>query len=119
MSYKSLFTIALVAGLVMVGADAFAAVEPAGTGGTKFRETLEGLVTGNIGLLVGLALAVFGIYTWVVKQETTAGLLLIVGGVLITIAPGVFNSLGGLVSPIVSATGGTNKTTVESPAGKN
>lgn len=109
LSVKSMFTIVLVAGLVMVGVDAFAAPNSTAAGaGGSFLETLEGLVTGNIGLMVGLALAILGIYTWVVKQETSAGIMLIIGGVLITVAPGIFNSFKELVSPIVTATGASD-----------
>lgn len=99
MSRNAIFTLGLVAILVMIGADADAA---------SIKDTVQGWVTGNIGLAIGLILAVFGIWTWVVKQETMAGIFLIIGGVLITIAPGVMNTMSSFINPITSGFGGSN-----------
>lgn len=77
--------------LVMAGSEANAA---------PLYETVRDLITGNLGFLIGLLLAVWGIWTWVVKQETMAGILMIVGGVLITISPGVMNFMSSLVNPV-------------------
>lgn len=104
-SNKTLFTVALLAGTLMLGSDAFAQVSDAGS---SVLGSLEDAITGNIGLIVGLCLAVLGIWTWVVRQETAAGILLIIGGVLITITPGVFNTIGDMVAPIVETAGGSN-----------
>jgi hypothetical protein len=109
MSTKTLFTLALVAGLALVGSNAFA--DGASDAGNTVLTTIEQAITGNIGLVIGLVLAILGIWTWVVKQETAAGIMLIIGGVLITVAPGVFNTLGGIVAPIVKVAGGGDATT--------
>lgn len=95
--------IALTAAMTIMGAQAQAA---------DLLATLQGLVTGNLGLFIGLLLAVFGIWTWVVKQETMAGIMMIIGGVLITIAPGVMNTFSSFLNPVVDAVGGnlTNAT---------
>lgn len=102
-SRNAVFGLALVAGFTVLGLDAHADV---GTAGRQVVDAIEGAVTGNIGLFIGLALAILGIWTWVVKQETAAGIMLIVGGVLITVAPGVFNTIGSIVAPIVDSAGG-------------
>lgn len=68
---------------------------------------LSSIVTGNVGLTIGLILAVWGIFKAVVGGETGAGMLLIVCGVLLTIFPGVFNSFANTLLPLVrSITGG-------------
>lgn len=93
-----LFPVAtLTAAMTIMGAEAHAA---------NLLTTLQSLITGNLGLFIGLILAVFGIWTWVVKQETMAGIMMIVGGVLITIAPGVMNTISSFVNPVVNAVGG-------------
>lgn len=102
LSGNALLSLALVAGFVMIGLDANAA---AGEAGGKLLSTVQDAITGNLGLVIGLALAILGIWTWVVKQETAAGIFLIIGGVLITISPGVFNSIRSFVDPVVEAAG--------------
>ena len=66
--------------------------------GSSFFESLQGMIVGNIGLFIGLMITVLGIWTWVIKQQTGAGVTMIIGGVLITLAPGLFNSARNLVS---------------------
>lgn len=106
---KALLSLALVATFVMVGGDAFAAATGgAGGAGAGLLDSIEKAITGNIGLIIGLCLAVLGIWTWVVKQETAAGIMLIVGGILITITPGVFNSVRSFIDPFVKSVGTTN-----------
>lgn len=68
---------------------------------------LEDLVTGNIGLAIGLILAVWGLWKAVVSGETGSGLLLLVCGVLLTLFPGVFDTAASIVKPIAQTlTGG-------------
>lgn len=111
MSKNAIFTLALAAGLVMLGTDAFAEGAAASGSGTLYT-TARDLVVGNLGLFLGLLLAVWGIWTWVVKQETMAGILMIAGGVLITIAPGVMNFMSSIVNPIVDL-GSSSRTDVQ------
>lgn len=75
-------------------------------GGTELA-ALTSLVTGNVGLAIGLGATIFGIYTWVVKQSTGLGLIMIIGGILFTLAPGVFNGTRNILCPLVSSLGGT------------
>ncbi len=51
----------------------------------------QDLFLGNVGLMVGLAIAAFGLWKWLMDQ-TSWGIILIIGGVLITAFPGLFGS---------------------------
>jgi peptidoglycan/LPS O-acetylase OafA/YrhL len=104
-SRNAVFTVALTALLVAVGAEAHAQ--------QTLYDVTRDLVTGNLGFFIGLILAVWGIWTWVVKQETTAGILMIIGGVLITVAPGVMNFFGGTVNNLLTTFGADNLTAVQ------
>ncbi len=75
-------------------------------GGTELS-ALTALVTGNVGLAIGLGATIFGIYTWFVKQSVGLGLLMIIGGILFTLAPGVFNGTRTVLCPLVTSLGGT------------
>lgn len=67
---------------------------------------LEAIFTGNIGLTLGLFIAIGGIITFV-QGKTGAGITLIVLGVLITLLPGVFNGMRAVMCPIAGALGGS------------
>ncbi len=73
--------------------------------GTNALSTLTGAITGNLGLLIGLGLAIGGLWTWIVGQNTSAGLLMIAGGILLTLSPGVFNGAAKMVAPLVKSFG--------------
>lgn len=118
-SRNAVFAVALTAGLALVADPALAqgagTTTTAGGAGSNVLSGIQGAITGNIGLFIGLALAILGIWTWVVKQETAAGIMLIIGGVLITISPGVFNTIRGVVDGVVQTTSGNNVRTVQGP----
>lgn len=78
----------------------------AGDAGSIEIDALSQVLTGNIGLAIGLALTAWGVFKAFVKGETGGGLLLIVCGVLLTIFPGVFNSAVGLMKPITDSLSG-------------
>lgn len=105
LSSKAVLSLALVAGFVLVGGDAFAAV---GDAGGSVLTAIEGAVTGNIGLVIGLVLAILGLWTWIVKQETAAGIVMIIGGVLITVAPGIFDTARDIIGPIIGTADADN-----------
>mgnify|MGYP003394739341 CR=1 FL=1 len=107
---KALLSVAFIAGFVLLGTDAYAAAD-ATMVGNPLLQLVEKSMTNSLGLFLGLCLAVFGIWTWVVKQETLAGLLMIVGGVLITVSPGVLNWTRTFVEPMLSSSGGDNVVT--------
>jgi type IV secretory pathway VirB2 component (pilin) len=95
MKKRTLFSVAAIALLaILVANPAFAATGggDASQVGSDFFDSLQGMITGNIGFFIGLLVTVLGIWTWVIKQQTGAGVTMILGGVLITLAPGLFNS---------------------------
>ncbi len=73
-------------------------------GGAEVK-LLEAVFTGNLGLLLGLGIAIMGIFKFS-QGDTGAGITLIVVGVLITLLPGVFNGMRAVVCPIATALGG-------------
>lgn len=75
--------------------------------GSDFFNTLQDMITGNFGFFLGLGITVLGIWTWVIKQQTGAGIAMIIGGVLITLSPSLFSSVRNFVGDAVEATGGT------------
>ena len=95
---KKVLGFALVAGLLaLIAPEALAQ-----SGGTLTDATqnvgqsalggVSSLLSGNIALVIGLCLGVFGLWTWLVKQETW-GIILILGGVVLTAFPGIFDSI--------------------------
>jgi len=84
----------------------------ASSSGAEAKATLEGILTGNIGLFLGLGITVLGLWTWIIGQKTGAGIIMIIGGVLLTLAPGLFNGVremaGGVVNQF-SGDGGTSE----------
>ena len=65
---------------------------------------VKSLVNGNVGLLIGFAVAIFGLYQ-LVQGKTGGGLLLIVGGALVTFVPNLIESaLEGVSSVLNSST---------------
>lgn len=98
--------------MTVVLIDPSLAQDTAATAGGVAKSTLEEAITGNIGFFIGLGVTILGLWTWIIKQETGAGVVMIIGGVLITMAPGIFNGaksfIGGVVTSF-SGTGGTTK----------
>ncbi len=64
------------------------------------------LITGNIGTLIGLGIALLGLYTWLVQQSSW-GVIMIIGGVAVTAFPGLFNSMQGGFAALFDDTGAT------------
>lgn len=77
---------------------------------TNYLETLQGMLNGNIGFAIGLLMVVAGIITVAVKKESGAGFLMIIGGALITLSPGVFNATRVFLADILSNVGGAETT---------
>lgn len=108
----------LMLGLAAVAAMTLTAVEPtfATTSGadvgSSFFDSLTGMITGNIGFFLGLLLAVWGIWVWVVQQKTGPGVMMIIGGVLITLTPSLFTSVRNLAgNALATVNGGANTIT--------
>ena len=101
--YKTLGLMAVVAVAGSVApADVWA---DATTGaGSETLATVQNLFTGNIGLIVGLLIAAYGLWKWLISQETW-GLILVIGGVLITLFPNIFGGLQKGIQPIIQDIG--------------
>ncbi|PIZ30671.1 MAG: hypothetical protein COY40_04140 [Alphaproteobacteria bacterium CG_4_10_14_0_8_um_filter_53_9] len=84
-----------------------AAFADANTAGQKLLATLNNVLTGDLMLFVGLGVAVLGLWAWLIKQETMAGILMIIGGVVLTAAPAIFNGMSTVVTPVVDELGAT------------
>lgn len=106
------FTAAAVAFMALAVANPSFAQEAAGAGQNAL-ETLEAAITGNIGFFIGLGITLLGLWTWIIKQETGAGVVMIIGGVLITMTPGIFNGAKSFIGGVVNQFSGGNTTTVQ------
>lgn len=96
-------TLALTGLMLTTASPAFA--QGIGDAGGKFLTTINHVLTGNIMLAVGLIVAVLGLWMWLVKQETSAGIMMIIGGVILTAAPAIFNATSTVVNPVVDSAG--------------
>lgn len=103
-----MFGIAAVAIMTLVLVDpTFAQATEAGG---RAKTTLENVLTGNIGLLLGLGITVLGLWTWIIGQKTGPGIVMIIGGVLLTLAPGLFNGTRNMLGNVVQQFGGDTQT---------
>lgn len=80
----------------------------AGQAGGQALLTLEDTVTGNIGLLVGLLILLAGVLTATVGRSPKSGLLMVLGGVLLTFSPGIFNGVYAILYGVVAQFSGGN-----------
>lgn len=62
------------------------------------------MLTGPLGLALGLAVVTLGIWQFV-QQNNGAAIMLVIAGVLITMAPQIYNGSRAIVCPIMSALG--------------
>jgi type IV secretory pathway VirB2 component (pilin) len=94
--------------LAMVANPAIAQVALGGAGsgaaqaGGNVLNTFVGLLTGNIGTVIGLFVVVLGLWTWIIKQETGAGIIMIIGGVVITLVPQLFTGTRNFMEGILN-----------------
>ena len=102
--------IALVA-LFMSAAGVYAQADYAGS---NALDTFQGMLTGNIGLTIGLGIMVLGLFTIVVGGKTAPGLVMIIGGALLTMSPGIFNGVRSMLYGVVSQFADGSTTTVDS-----
>ena len=118
-----LFSVAAVALMAVVVANpVFAQAGISGGGdaaqaGGAAVNTLVGAITGNIGLLIGLGITVAGLWTWIIGQKTAAGLTMVIGGVLITMAPGMFKGVRDVAVGVVGDFSGDGAYTVNENQG--
>ncbi len=100
---KLLLTV--VAALLMSAATAYAQSTGSSDVGAVELDLLVTILTGNIGLFLGLAVTIMGIIIFV-KGDTGGAVFTVILGVLITMAPGVYNGLRFIACPIAEALGG-------------
>lgn len=60
--------------------------------GASFLNAFAGGMESNFGLMVGLILAALGLWRWLMSQDSW-GVMMIVGGIVITAFPGIFEGL--------------------------
>lgn len=94
--------VTIVVALLVGAATAFAAT---GDPGNAEMNLVVAIFTGNIGLVIGLAITIMGIFQFV-KGDTGGALYTIVLGVLITMLPGIYNGLRMIACPIAESLGG-------------
>lgn len=63
--------------------------------GSQIKSTLEGLMRGNMGALVGCLVSLFGFWMAFMQQNFGWGLAVILLGVMITAGPSIYNSIEG------------------------
>jgi len=118
MKKQIVLALCLLAVTVLLANPSFAQSSGAGQAGSNFLNTLKGLITGNLGLFLGLAITVFGIWTWVINQNTGAGITMIIGGVLLTVAPGLFSGVQSFVNGAMQTfSPNSDGTTINAPNG--
>lgn len=93
----------LLAALILSAVTAYA--ETTGAAGNAELNLVVAILTGNIGLVLGLGVTVIGIITFV-KGDTTQAIWTILLGVLITMTPGIYNGLRLIACPIAESLGG-------------
>ena len=71
--------------------------------GNTLYQNVQDLIRGNLGVVIGLVLSLFGLWMWLVQQATW-GLLIVIGGAALTAFPGIYGSIS---SGITNAFSGT------------
>jgi hypothetical protein len=63
------------------------------------------ILTGNIGIALGLGVAIIGIFRFI-SGNVAGGITMVVLGVIITLMPAIYNGLRLIVCPIATSLGG-------------
>ncbi len=88
---KNLFTIgglvAVTAIATFIPADVLAQQDTVNSQG--LIDAVSGLIESNYGLFIGLLVAALGLWRWLMSQDSW-GVMLIIGGIVITAFPGIF-----------------------------
>lgn len=64
------------------------------TSGGELLSQVLGMVSGSLGTLIGLGIALFGLYMWLIQQSSW-GIMVMIGGVALTAFPGIFEWMRG------------------------
>jgi hypothetical protein len=75
--------------------------------GTNEANALISLLQGNVGLVAGVLLCLFGLYNVLVSGKPLLGWVMIIGGVSIPFLPGFLQDLQNAFCPIIQQLGGT------------
>ncbi len=57
--------------------------------GNNLFNDVQSLIRGNIGVLVGLLISLFGLWMWLV-QQSSFGLVIVIAGAAVTAFPGIY-----------------------------
>ncbi len=67
--------------------------------GADLLGDLNNVLEGNIGIIIGLSVALLGLWVWLMEQNGW-GIVMIVGGVLITAFPSLFDWFSGTIGDV-------------------
>jgi len=70
---------------------AFAQGQAASVGQSLFTD-IQTLIRGNLGVLAGLLISLFGLWMWLVQQSSW-GLLIVIAGAALTAFPGIYSGI--------------------------
>jgi type IV secretory pathway VirB2 component (pilin) len=81
--------------------------------GQNVLEDFMASLQGGYGTAAGLGVALFGLYMWIIKQATW-GIMVIVGGVILTSSPSFYEAIsGGLGDVLSNSVDGYEETTID------
>ena len=60
--------------------------------GSSLLTDIQGILRGNLGVVVGLAISLFGLWMWL-AQQSSWGLLIVIAGAALTAFPGIYGNL--------------------------
>ena len=83
--------VALFAAVAMIAPEAAFAQSSAGVGENLFSD-IQGMIQGNLGVIAGLLISLFGLWMWLVQQSSW-GLIIVIAGAALTAFPGIYGSL--------------------------
>lgn len=82
----------------------------AGSVGNSLLNDVQGLISGRLGTVIGLGISLFGLWMWL-AQQSSWGLLIVIGGAALTAFPGLYGSLAGAFKDAFSSTGARGSAT--------
>lgn len=71
--------------------------------GSTFLDDVTGIISGNLGTLLGLGISLFGLWMWLVQQSSW-GLIILIAGAALTAFPGIYGSISGGFQDAFNAT---------------
>ncbi len=103
---KIAFRIIIVAAFVAAPSFVCAASPTTALAGELELKAVAGALTGSAGLWVALLVFLWGFWRTFVQSDSAAGVLMMVGAILLTVFPGIFNIASGLIVPVISSATG-------------